>query len=197
MIQIENTILSEDLFEKAFVCDINRCKGACCVEGDAGAPLELKEIDQLENELENIKPYLTSKGNKSIDNQGVFSVDQDGDYVTTLNDGKECSFTVFDQNGIAQCGIEKAYLDGKSTFRKPASCHLYPIRISKIGELEALNYHHWPICEAACELGAKLQVKVYQFLKEPLIHRYGEEWYQQAQEVDKLLEEEYKVKRPK
>lgn len=190
MIQVENVILSEDLFEEYFVCDLSACKGACCIEGDAGAPVELEEIDQMESNLETILPFLTEEGRRSIEKLGVFTVDIDGEFVTPLNNGKECSFTTFDKNGIAKCGIEDAFRAGKSDFRKPSSCHLYPIRITKLKNYDALNYHRWEICKPACECGSKLKVKVFQFLKEPLINKYGEEWYQQLIEVDQLLTQE-------
>ncbi len=192
MIQVDEVILSEDLFEEHFVCDLSACKGACCIEGDAGAPVEFEEIDQMETNLDGILPFLTEEGKNSIAKQGVFTVDTDGEYVTPLNSGKECSFTTFDKDGIAKCGIEDAYRAGKSNFRKPSSCHLYPIRISKLKHYDALNYHRWQICKPACECGSKLKVKVFQFLKEPLIHKYGADWYQQLIEVSKLLEKEKK-----
>ena len=192
MIQVDDVLLSEDLFEKYFVCDLAACKGACCIEGDAGAPVEIEEIDKMEENLDAILPFLTDEGRASILKQGVFTVDVDGEYVTPLNNGKECSFTTYDKNGIAKCGIEDAYRAGKSNFKKPSSCHLYPIRVAKLKHYDALNYHRWQICQPACECGSKLQVKVFQFLKEPLINKYGEEWYQQLVEVDRLLEEERK-----
>lgn len=194
MIQVENVILSEDLFEEYFVCDLAACKGACCVEGDAGAPLEVEEIDAIQENLEQIKAYLPEKGKQTIDQIGIYERDHEGDLVTTLNDGKECAFTVFTEDGTALCGIEAAYRDGNSTFKKPISCHLYPIRVAKLHEYDALNYHRWPICKPACECGSKLKVKIYQFAKEPLIKKYGEDWYKQLIEVDKLLEEEKQKK---
>ncbi|MDB4061016.1 DUF3109 family protein [Vicingaceae bacterium] len=187
MIQVENVLLSEDLFTAHFVCDLSACKGACCIEGDAGAPLAMEEIDFIEESLEAILPFLTPEGKKSIHELGVFTVDTDGDYVTTLNNGKECAFTTYDGNGTAKCGIEDAFRAGKTNFKKPTSCHLFPIRVQKLHEMEALNYEQIDICKPACECGSKLQVKVYQFLKEPLINKYGEEWYAHLQEVDKLL----------
>jgi len=188
MIQIEDVIVSEQLFEEYFVCDLSACKGACCIEGDAGAPVEFDEIEKMESNLESILPYLTVEGRRTIVETGVFEVDTDGEYVTPLNNGKECAFTTFDKNGIAKCGIEDAYRAGASNFRKPSSCHLYPIRITKLNAYDALNYHQWKICKPACDCGTKLKVKVYQFLKEPLIIKYGEAWYQQMIEVDQLLE---------
>ncbi|MFT7085962.1 MAG: hypothetical protein ACJAV5_001684 [Vicingaceae bacterium] len=189
MIQVENVLLSEDLFTAHFVCDLAACKGACCIEGDAGAPVEMEEIDKMEENLDAILPFLTPKGKKSIKELGVFTVDTDGDYVTTLNNGKECSFTTYDSNGTAKCGIEDAYRAGKTNFKKPTSCHLFPIRVQKLHDMEALNYEQIDICKPACECGSKLQVKVYQFLKEPLINKYGVEWFSQLVEVDKLLAE--------
>lgn len=190
MIQVDETLLSEDLFDEHFVCDLSACKGACCVEGDAGAPVTIEEIDAMEENLPHILPYLAEKGKQTLSKTGVFEVDIDGDYVTPLNSGKECAFTIFDKNGTAKCGIEASFRDGKSTFKKPISCHLYPIRISKLKHYEALNYHRWPICKAATICGSNLKVKVYQFAKEPLIKKYGEAWFEQLKEVDKLLDEE-------
>ena len=187
MIQIDQTLLSEALFEEAFVCNLSACKGACCVKGDSGAPLTMEEIDLLEEDVEQILPFIPDKGKKSIAKSGIFMVDQDGDYVTPLNDGKECAFTVFEENGTAKCGIEMAHKAGKSTLQKPISCHLYPIRITKLHDHDALNYDQWDICSAACSLGKELKVKVYQFLKTPLIRKYGADWYQQLEEVDQLL----------
>ena len=192
MIQVEDVILSEELFEEYFVCDLNSCKGACCVEGDAGAPLLFDEIDKIEENIDKILPFLNEKGRTTIKKQGVFEVDVDGEYVTPLNNGKECAYTVFDKNGIAKCGMEDAYRAGKTNFKKPSSCHLYPIRVSKLKHYDALNYHRWPICKPACECGSKLKVKVFQFLKEPLIAKYGAEWYNQVIEVDRLLRKEHK-----
>lgn len=190
MIQVENSLLSEEIFSKHFVCDLQACKGACCIEGDSGAPLEIEEIDKLEEIYDDIKDFLTEEGRASIEKNGVFNVDRDAEFVTTLNQGKECAFTTYNSQGHAKCGIEDAYRAGKTDFKKPISCELYPIRIDKLKYYEALNYHRWEICKAACDCGAKLKVKVYQFLKEPLIRKYGEEWYEQLKEVDKLLEEE-------
>lgn len=189
MIQIEKTLISEDLLEEVFVCDLKSCKGACCVEGDAGAPLEAEEIEKINENLDEILPFLSGKGRESIAKQGVYTKDMDGDLVTPLNRGKECSFTIFDENGIAKCGIETAFRAGRSKFKKPISCHLYPIRITKLDDFLALNYHRWHICEAACQCGSELGVKVYQFLKEPLISTFGEDWFRQLEEADSLLSE--------
>lgn len=184
MIQINNTLISELLLERKFVCDLNACKGACCVEGDAGAPLEKEELAELKRIWKKVKPYLRKEGIRAIEKEGLYTVDTDGDYVTPLVDNKECAYVVFDEKGIAKCGIEHAWKEGKISFRKPISCHLYPIRISKLADMEALNYSQWHICEPACECGKKLDVKVYRFLREALIRKYGEEWFAQLEAAD-------------
>lgn len=187
MIQVGEVLLSEDLFTEHFVCDLNACKGACCIEGDAGAPLTAEEVGIIEDEIDAILPYLTEEGKRSIEKLGIFDVDTDGEFVTSLNNGKECVFTTYDKNGTAKCGIEDAHRAGALGFKKPISCHLYPIRVSKLRLHDALNYHKWNICAPACECGSKLKVKVFQFLKEPLIRKYGNEWYQQLLEADNLF----------
>jgi hypothetical protein len=185
MIAIDNTIVSEHLLEKKFVCDLNACKGECCVAGDAGAPLDEDEIAILEDIWEDVKPYLPKDGVKAIEKQGVFVIDEDGDYTTPLVKGKHCAFTIFD-DGIAKCGIEQAFYDGKVTWKKPISCHLYPVRITKFKNYDAVNYHKWEVCKPACECGTKLNVPVYKFLREPLIRKYGKDWYKQLELADKL-----------
>ncbi len=187
MIQFENTLLSEDLFEKHFTCDLNACKGACCVEGDAGAPLEKEEIEQLKKLYSKIKPYLRKEGIKAIKQQGVYTIDDEGDYVTPLIDNKECAYVVFDEKGIAKCGIEQAHSDGKISFKKPISCHLYPIRINKVGKMDALNYSKWGICDPACALGASTKIKIYEFVKDALIRKYGDKWYEELKSIDEQL----------
>lgn len=189
MVEIENTLVSDDIFEKRFVCDLAACKGACCVEGDSGAPLEWEEIEILEQILDDVKPYMSKEGIERVDEVGVFTIDTDGEYVTPLVNNAECAFVVFDDRGIAKCAIEKAFRDGKVDFPKPISCHLYPIRLTELKDFTALNYHHWPICDPARVCGAKLDVKVYKFLKEPIIRKFGEEYFKQLEEADKLFEE--------
>jgi hypothetical protein len=190
MIQINDTLVSELLLERRFVCDLAACKGACCVEGDAGAPLEEEELEQLKQVWDQVKPYLPAEGIAAIEEQGHYVKDGDNDWVTPLVAGKECAYTVFEKDGTAKCGIEQAYNDGKIAFRKPVSCHLYPIRISKVGEYEALNYSHWSICEPACACGKELDVKVFRFLKTALERKYGAEWYAELElistELDKI-----------
>jgi len=189
MIVIGDVILSDDIAEQFFVCDIEKCKGACCVEGDLGAPLEEDEKPKLEAVFEDVKPYMTQKGIEEIEKQGIYILDEEGDYSTPTIDHRECAYAVYDEKGILKCSIEQAYLDGKSEFRKPISCHLYPIRITKYDQYDALNYDRWQICSPACGLGTALGVPVYRFLKEALIRKYGEAWYKQLEEEIALRKE--------
>lgn len=178
MILIDDTCVSDDIKERLFVCDLDKCKGACCVEGDLGAPLEEVELSVLLELYDKIKPYLTPEGIKAIEEQGVYVQEDDEDeYSTPTINGRECAYAVYDAKGILKCGIEQAYIAGDIDFKKPISCHLYPIRITKYEHFHALNYDQWSICSDACKLGEKLGVPVYQFLKEPLMRAYGEEWY--------------------
>jgi hypothetical protein len=177
MILIDNTCISDDVAEKFFVCNLDKCKGACCVEGDLGAPLETSELAVLDEIYPLIKPYLMPEGVAAIEKHGLYESDEDGGFVTTTIEGRECVFANYDKRGILKCGIEDAYNDGKVDFKKPISCHLYPIRITKYDSFHALNYDRWPICSPACDLGEQLGVEVYKFLKEPLIRMYGPAWY--------------------
>ncbi|MFO0356142.1 MAG: DUF3109 family protein [Sphingobacteriaceae bacterium] len=184
MIAIDNTLISEDVLEKKFVCDLNACKGACCVAGDSGAPLDKDELKTLDGVLEKVKPYMTKKGLKAVEKNGCYVIDGDGDYTTTLvSEGAECAFVFFDDNKIAKCAIEQAYLDKKIDWQKPISCHLYPIRIKRTKTYEAVNYDKWNVCKPACECGEKLDVPVYKFLKTPLIRKYGKDWYKQLEKT--------------
>ena len=186
MIQVQNKIISMDIFEKHFVCDLNACKGACCVEGDSGAPLLKEEEKILEDIYEKVKPYMRKEGIREVENQGLGVYDADGDLTTPLVKKKECAFVV-KENGINLCSIEKAYSDGKIDFKKPISCHLFPIRIKEYRDFDAINYEDIKICQPACECGSKLEVPVYTFLKEPLIRKYGENWYKELLEAANLL----------
>lgn len=174
-------ILSEDIFDKNFVCNLDACMGACCWEGDAGAPLEEEEIETLKAIYPLIKSYLTAAGIAVIEKEGV-AVKKHGEWGTSLIDDGPCSFIQYDEDGKAVCGIEQAYNDGVVDFKKPISCHLYPIRIKKLPDYEALNYDRWDICDAACSLGDDLKVPVYEFVKDALIRKYGEEVYQKIEE---------------
>jgi hypothetical protein len=191
MIIVGETLISEEIFEEYFVCDLSACKGECCVEGESGAPLEEDEISQLEEAYEATKPFMVKEGIEAIERDGLYQMDYDGDLVTTLvSEHGACSFVYFDEKGIAKCALEKAYLEGKTNWKKPISCHLYPIRLSNLKDYIGVNYHRWPICKPACDCGSKLQVPVYKFLKEPLIRKFGPEWYSDLEEVYKIWKEE-------
>jgi hypothetical protein len=180
MLQIGNTLVSLDLIEKKFVCRLSACKGACCVQGDSGAPLEDDELKMLDDAYPLVKPYLREISIKSIEENGKWQVDSEGDKVTTLIDNKECAFVVFEK-GVATCGIEKAFNDGKINFRKPVSCHLYPVRLTKYSTYTAVNYHDWEICKPALKSGSKLGVPLFVFLKDALVRKFGEEWYEELE----------------
>jgi uncharacterized protein DUF3109 len=181
MIAIDNKLVSDEIIEKQFVCDLVKCKGGCCEDGDAGAPLDVSELDELIHNYEAVKPYLTEPGIKEIEKQGKYHYDGEFGWVTPTIKGEMCAYGYRDENGIIKCGIEKAYNEGKINWRKPLSCHLFPIRVSKSKEdsdLEYLNYEpRQDLCKAACKLGKRLQVPVYVFLKESIIRKYGEEFY--------------------
>ena len=175
---VDGILVSTEIKDVHFACDLHQCKGECCVEGDAGAPLEEEEIGVLEDLVDIVEPFLMPDALKVIDEQGVFCYDEDGDYVTSLMNDKECVFVYYD-NGIALCAIEKAYRKGLIKFPKPISCHLYPIRVTKKENFTALNYHKWYICSTAVSNGRQLGTPLYRSLKEPLIRAYGKEWYKE------------------
>ncbi len=183
IVEIQDKLVSSELFSKQFVCNLSACKGACCVEGDTGAPLEKKEIRQIERSLDKIKPYMTKAGIKAVEKEGVSYLDSFDDPVTMLVNGKECAFVFRDENGITKCAIEKSYREKKIKFNKPISCHLYPIRVKKMEKFESLNYDRWSICKDACTLGKELKVPVYRFLKEPIVRAYGEDFYKEMEIV--------------
>lgn len=189
MIEIEDTIVSLDIVEDYFLCDLARCKGACCVEGDSGAPLEKEELAKLEAVLPEVWNDLSPKAQEIIKRQGVAYIDTEGDIVTSIVDGKDCVFTCYDAEGTCKCAIEKAYREGRVDFYKPVSCHLYPIRVTQYRDFRAVNYHKWSVCKPAMILGKKENLRIYKFLKEPLIRKFGESWYQAldicATELDK------------
>lgn len=178
MIQIGDAIISLDIFEKRFCCDLAYCKGVCCVEGDSGAPLSEGEAKRIENNYEKIKPYMKSDGIETVRQLGFSVIDAEGDEVTPLIGGRECVYAI-EENGNCRCAIEKSWMRGESDFRKPISCHLYPVRITKYRHYEAVNYNEWSICACARSKGETEGIPLYVFLKEALIARYGEEWYEQ------------------
>ncbi len=187
MLQIDDKILSADLLTRRFCCDLEVCAGVCCVHGDSGAPLELEEKKVLQSELKNFHSYLTKKGRDAIAEQGVAVYDRDGDLVTPLvSDGEECAYSYFTEDGLCLCAIEKAFFDKKTTYRKPISCHLYPIRVKKLGDNLALNYDCWSICQCARDKGEREGIPVFRFLKEPIIRKFGKGFYEQLEEAHKL-----------
>jgi hypothetical protein len=189
MLQIDDKVISLDLFEKHFCCNLDKCLGACCVYGDSGAPVEPDEWEQMENDLPAIMPYLTDEGRKVIDKHGAAVIDGDGELVTPLiGDREECAFAYFNEKGVCLCGIEKAWTERKTAFRKPVSCHLYPIRIKQFSELTALNYDRWSVCAPARECGLAEKLPVFRFLREPLIRKFGEEFYNQLEEAYDALQ---------
>ncbi len=183
MYQIGDVLISDEVLTERFVCDLEKCMGACCIEGDAGAPVDLDEIMQIEEVLPVIWDQLSIPARKVINKQGVAYSDPEGQLVTSIVNGKDCVFTCYDEKGGCYCALEKAYREGKTKFYKPLSCHLYPIRHKKVGDLDALNYHRWDVCKAAVLLGEQLDVRVYEFLKEPLIRKFGEEWYHELEDA--------------
>jgi hypothetical protein len=179
MIVIEDKIISDDVIEQQFVCDLNACKGACCVEGEYGAPLDPAERANLDEIYEKVKPYLTEEGIKTIEKQGKYVyIEENKEWCTPLmSKHGGCAWLNHDANGVVICAIEKAYRDGVVDWKKPISCHLYPIRVTKKKGFEAVNYERWNVCKAACKNGKALKVPVFKFLKEPLIRKYGTEFY--------------------
>jgi hypothetical protein len=177
MLQIQDTLISLDLIEQEFCCNLTHCRGICCVEGDSGAPVELEEVLELDNALPKVWEDLSEKAKRTIEKQGVVYADRDGELVTSIVDGKDCVFTCYDENGICLCAIEKAWREGKINFMKPISCHLYPIRVKKFPDFIAVNYQEWNICSGARLYGQQMGLPVYQFLKEPLLRKFGQEWY--------------------
>jgi Fe-S-cluster containining protein len=175
MLAIDNTFISDDILNQHFACDISCCKGACCIEGDAGAPLEEEEIAILEDYLDEIIPFMSEKGIEVIAKMGVFDYDVDGVLVTPLVNDSECAFVYF-ENNVAKCAIEKAFDAKKIDFQKPISCHLYPIRVEKGAFCFFLKYHQWEICKEARKHGKDMGISLLDHLKEPLTRKYGEDW---------------------
>jgi len=187
MFQLGKTIVSEEIIENDFVCNLSACKGACCIDGDAGAPVEEEETHVLEEIYPAVKPFLRQEGIAAIEKQGVYVKTEDGEYETPLIDNADCAYVIYDDNNTALCGIEEAYNQGEIKWKKPVSCHLYPIRVKDYSEFSAVNYHRWPICDDACSLGAELQVPIYKFVKEALIRKFGEDWYEELEKIAKKI----------
>jgi hypothetical protein len=187
MFQLGKTIVSEEILEKDFVCNLSACKGACCIAGDAGAPLEEEETRILKEIYPKVKPFLRKEGIEVIEAEGTSVIGEDGEYETPLINGADCAYVTIDKFGTALCGIEEAYNQGEISWKKPVSCHMYPVRVQDYSEFSAVNYHHWYICDDACTLGKELQVPVYKFVKEALIRKFGEDWYEELEKVAENL----------
>jgi len=195
MIAIENVLVSDDVIEATFVCDLHKCKGGCCEDGDAGAPLEKEEKKILDENFDVIKPYLTKEGLQEIERQGKYLYDREFGWVTPTVNGKICAYGFRDKQGIIKCGIEQAYYDGRLTWKKPISCHLYPIKISKSKIYTNVNYEPRDVlCRPACTLGKKLKIPVYQFLKEAIVRKFGNEFYEALHQIAIEHFEEEKAK---
>lgn len=186
MLQIQNTIVTLDLAEEFFCCDLEKCLGACCIEGDAGAPVTIDEVAKIEEVLPVVEPEMLPRAVEEVRQNGVAYVDQEGDLVTTILDGRNCAFTCYAPGGICLCALEKAFREGKTGFKKPASCSLYPLRLTTYPTFTAVNYHRWKICRDAVANGRKKGIRLYQFLRGPLTERFGQEWYDELAQVCEL-----------
>ena len=184
ILQVGDVILSPDILTECFCCDLDACGGACCIEGDAGAPLRIEEVGELENVLDEVWPELSAEAQSVIDRQGVAYTDEEGDLVTSIVRGKDCVFTCYSPDGCCYCATEKAFREGRTSWCKPISCYLYPIREKRFSNgLVGLNYHRWNVCHAAVKKGRELGLPVYKFLKDPLIARFGAEWYAELEQM--------------
>jgi hypothetical protein len=183
MFQLGKTIVSEEIIQKDFVCNLSACKGACCIDGEAGAPLSEEETKILEDIYPKVKPFLRSEGIEAIENQGVFIKTETGEFETPLIDGADCAYVIFNDKGTALCALEEAYNQKVTSFKKPVSCHLYPVRVKDYSEFSAVNYEKWDICDDACALGKELQVPIYKFVKDALIRKFGNDWYAELEKV--------------
>ena len=191
MLQIGDTLVSLDIIERYFCCDIERCKGECCIEGDAGAPITEAEAREIERVLPEIWDDMAPAAQREVKEKGVSYIDEEGDLVTTIINGRDCAFTCYAPGGVCLCAIEKAYREGRSKFRKPISCYLYPVRITEYDTFTAVNVHRWKICRSAEALGRKLGLRMYQFLREPLIERFGQAWYDELVTACEAYIEQY------
>jgi hypothetical protein len=189
MVEIGRTIVSLDLFQEYFLCDLQQCKGACCIEGDSGAPLTEEESVTIQSEFNHFSSFLPNDHLEEIERQGFSLIDADGDLVTPLVNDRQCAYSFYDTDSILKCAIEKAWQEGLTIFRKPVSCHLFPVRISEYRHFDAVNYQQIEICKPGRECGRKSKMPLYKFLKEPLIRKYGEAWYAELESLahDKIF----------
>lgn len=192
MLQIKDTLVSLDLVEKYFVCDLDQCLGACCIEGDAGAPLAPGEADRIAAILPQVADNMLPQGRQAVEEEGVSYIDPDGDEVTTIVGGRDCAFTCYAPGGKCLCALEKAYREGRIPDVKPISCRLYPVRLKDYDGFTAVNFHRWKICKSAEANGRKLGVRAYEFLKGPLVARFGQEWYDELDLTAKEYLKQYR-----
>ncbi|MDR1348512.1 MAG: DUF3109 family protein [Prevotellaceae bacterium] len=192
MIDIDDKLLSSDLFTECFCCDYEYCGGVCCILGDSGAPLEENEKEIIKKNLAEILPYMKPEGRETVENCGVSVIDPDGDLVTPLINGEECAYSFYDEHANCFCSIERAYMDKKIDFRKPVSCHLYPVRVKKTNGTAMLNYDRWSICQCAREKGRNEKIFVYEFLKDAIVRRFGSEFYKKLENIDELIKTKLK-----
>ncbi len=183
MVEIKDTLVSFDIFTECFCCDLQKCHGACCVEGDAGAPLDIDEIAAMEEAAETLEDELTDEAKEVINDEGVAYIDPEGQMVANIVNDKDCVFAADDGNGCTICTIDRAYREGRIKIQKPLSCELYPIRLGKVGGMTAVNFHKWDICKDACNLGSQLKMPTFRFLKKPLIRAFGQEWWDECELV--------------
>lgn len=191
MLQIDDTLVSLDLAERFFCCDLDSCLGECCIEGDAGAPITTDERKKIEEILPVIFDDLLPAAKDEIQRNGIAYIDEEGDLVTSIVDGRNCVFTTYDKGGMCHCAIEKACRQGKIDFLKPISCHLYPLRLTEYPTFTAVNYHRWKICKCAEILGRSRGIRLYQFLEGPLVRRFGQQWYDQLAEACRQYIKQY------
>lgn len=192
LLQIGTVVLTSEILSEYFCCNLSACKGACCIEGDSGAPLTIEETGELEKVLDAVWADLSASAQAVIDRQGVACTDTEGDLVTSIVDGKNCVFTCYGTDGCCYCATEKACREHRTLWQKPISCALYPIREKKFKNgMTGLQYHRWEICRPAVEKGRALKLRIYQFLRDPLIRRFGESWYAELCQAAKDLEREY------
>ncbi len=191
MMQIQDTLVTLDLAEQFFCCDLEKCLGACCIEGDAGAPVTEGEVEKIREVLPVVEPEMLPRAVEEIKESGVAYVDEEGDLVTTILDGRNCAFTCYGPGGVCLCALEKVFREGKTDFRKPISCSLYPLRITEYPTFTAVNYHRWKICRDAEVLGRKKGIRLYRFLRAPLTERFGKEWYDELVEACEAYLAEY------
>lgn len=190
MFDIDGKIVSQDIFDIYFACDYNKCKGICCVEGESGAPLKEEELLLIEESYPKIENLLSDKAKKEIEKNGLAVIDSDGDLVTPIIEGRECVYTISDDNGNYLCAFEKVYFEGKINFQKPISCALYPIRLTEYKDFTAVNYHKWSVCKCALKKGRNEAMPVFRFLKNPIIRAFGEDFYNQLEDLNEILGKE-------